>query len=324
MPLVSVIIPIYNTEIYIKRCLDSVLSQTLQNIEIICVNDCSPDNSLDILKKYNDRRMRVLNLPKNVGLGLARNEGIKIATGEYIYFLDSDDWIDNNYLEEMINNIKAQNADIIINANYVNEYENQDKKEYSNFDFLTENKIYNSKIIQRFFPPVVWARLYRTEYIKKNNFIFPYVKAGAEDIFYSPVTELPLNSVYIFKGSYYHYFQRQTSAMHQSSRGFHYIESFKMLYSFLDSKNIDMNGIKLFCAESLILDSEEKYNFTKDYLNTIEQLVLNNIDIYNDFEKFLFDIMRNTKDYNDFLTNYNANISISFIRNKMRKNLCKI
>ena len=85
-----------------------------------------------------------------------------------------------------------------------------------------------------------------------------------------------------------------------------------------------MNGIKLFCAESLILDSEEKYNFTKDYLNTIEQLVLNNIDIYNDFEKFLFDIMRNTKDYNDFLTNYNANISISFIRNKMRKNLCKI
>jgi glycosyltransferase involved in cell wall biosynthesis len=322
MPIVSVIIPIYNTEKYLSKCVNSVLSQTLKDIEIICVNDCSADKSLEVLKKFNDDRIKIINLPENRGIGTARNTAISISKGKYIYFIDSDDWIDDNYLEEMVNNIKDRN--IVINANYVLEYENQEKKEYSSFNFIDGNKEYSAKTIQRFFPPVVWARLYKTSYIKENNFIFPQVKGGAEDIFYSAATELPLNNVYIYKGSYYHYTQRETSAMKQLSRGFYYIESYKMLYDFLLKNNIDTDGTKLFCGESLILDTKEKYDYTKNYLLTIESIVNSNKEIYNEYELFLFDIMKNTTDYNDFLAKYNPNISISFLRNKMRKNVCRI
>ena len=96
MPLISVIIPVYNVEKYLRECLDSVINQTYKNLEIICVNDCSTDSSPEILEEYakKDRRIIIKKNPKNIGLGLTRNEGIKIASGEYIHCLDSDDWLE--------------------------------------------------------------------------------------------------------------------------------------------------------------------------------------------------------------------------------------
>lgn len=323
---VSVIIPIYNTAKYLKKCIESVLNQTFEDIEVICVNDCSSDDSPEILKEYSlsDNRIKIINFSENRGVSIARNEGLNIAKGEFIYFMDSDDWLDENYIEEMFGKIKAQNTDIVINANYVNEYEAQDKKEYSYFEFIKDEKEYSACLIQRLFPPVVWARMYRKSFLQKHNIIFPVIKCGAEDVYFSNICDLIKGRVYTYKGSYYHYFQHTESFTKGTARGFHYIEAFKMLYNSMLKNNISTENIKLYYIESLIIDTKEKYTFIKNYFGEIKDLVMQNFGLYNECEQFVFDIIMNTDCYNDFLSKYNPNISISFIRNRMRKNLCRI
>ena len=113
MPKVSVIIPVYNVEKYLEKCIESVINQTLKDIEIICVNDGSTDNSLDILTKYskNEPRMTIIT-QVNSGLSEARNTGIRIATGEYIGLLDSDDYVDLDFYEKLYKSAIKYNADI--------------------------------------------------------------------------------------------------------------------------------------------------------------------------------------------------------------------
>ncbi|WP_372518637.1 glycosyltransferase family 2 protein [Candidatus Ruminimicrobiellum ovillum] len=319
-PAISVIIPVFNTEKYIGNCINSIIGQTLKDIEIICVNDCSADNSLKILQDFSKRdiRIKIINLNENKGVSNARNTGMDIAQGEYIYFIDSDDWIDENYLEEMLNKIKETNSDVIINANFVKEYDNKAKKAYGTFNFLTRDfECFDSKIIQRFFPPVIWTRLYKREYLNQYNFKFPSIKCGAEDIYFAYACDLMQDKSYVFKGPYHHYFQRQTSAMHSKERGFHYFESFKLLYSFLNTHKINLDDIKLFFVESLIIDNEQKFNFIKTYLNEIKDVFYKNINIYNEQEKFLFNIMKEFPDFKDFISKYNPNISLSFLKNRM-------
>ena len=102
--LLSVIIPVYNVEPYLEQCLDSVINQTYKNLEIICINDGSTDNSLKILEKYQkkDNRIKLIN-QKNKGLSEARNAGLDVAKGEYIAFVDSDDYLELNAYEEAMN-----------------------------------------------------------------------------------------------------------------------------------------------------------------------------------------------------------------------------
>lgn len=319
-PIISVIIPVFNTEEYISNCIKSIIGQTLKNIEILCVNDCSTDNSLEILQKFakKDNRIKIIDLKENKGVSNARNTGIDLAQGEYIYLIDSDDWIDENYLEEMLKKIKETKSNVIINANFVKEYDNQNKKAYSKFSFLTKDfEKLSSKIIQKFFPPVIWTRLYKTEYLKKYNFKFPMIKCGAEDIYFAYACDLMQENLYIFKGPYYHYVQHQSSAVHLKERGFHYIESFKLLYNFLNSYNIDLNDIKLFYVESLIIDDEQKFNFVKNYLTEIEDIFNKNIIVYNEQEKFLLEIIKESPNFKYFVSKYNPNISLSFLKNKM-------
>ena len=318
-PAISVIIPVFNTEKYISNCIKSIIGQTLKDIEIICVNDCSTDNSLAILQKFakKDNRIKIIDLKENKGVSNARNIGIDIARGEYIYFIDSDDWIDENYLEQMLKKINEINSNIIINASFVSEYD-ETKKTYNKFDFLKKNiEILNSKTVQKFFPPVIWTRLYKREYINKYNFRFPIVKCGGEDIYFTCVCDLMQEKSYIFKGPYHHYRQHKTSTIHLKERGFHYIENFKLLYNFLKSHNINLNDIKLFFVESLIIDNEHKFNFVKNYLNEIENIFNKNINIYNEQERFLFRIIKESPDFKYFISKDNPNISLSFLKNKM-------
>ena len=317
---VSVIIPIYNVEKYLEQCLNSIINQTLKNIEIICVNDCSTDKSLHILKEFvlKDNRIKLINLKHNQGVSNARNIGLNLAKGEYIYLIDSDDWIDENYLETMVSKIKESNSNILINANFVNEYTDKQKKLYSKFDFLKNDfEIIKSKIVQRFFPPVIWTRLYKRTYLEKHKLRFPNIKCGAEDIYFAYACDLLQEKSYIFKGPYHHYFQHNSSAMHIKQRGYHYIESFKLLYVFLNKNNINLDGIKLFFVESLIIDTKEKFNFIKDYLSEIETIFNKNIDIYNSQEQFLFKILKSSPDFEYFISKYNPNISLSFLKYKM-------
>lgn len=126
---VSIIVPVYNVEKYLEKCLDSIINQSLKEIEIICVNDCSLDKSLDILKKYKsvDDRVIIINNETNQRAGYSRNIGVERASGEYIGFIDSDDYIDEKYFEELYSTAKKYDSDIV-NTNHVLYY-----------DFLNKN-----------------------------------------------------------------------------------------------------------------------------------------------------------------------------------------
>ena len=112
---VSVIVPVYNVEKYLRQCLDSIINQTLKEIEILCINDGSTDSSPEILKEYEekDSRIKIIN-KKNAGLSAARNQGLELAKGEYVSFIDSDDWINETFCEALYTAAKKYDSDIAI------------------------------------------------------------------------------------------------------------------------------------------------------------------------------------------------------------------
>lgn len=178
----SVIVPVYNVENYLRQCLDSIVNQTLKEIEIICVNDGSTDGSQDILYEYaqKDKRIKLIN-KKNAGLGAARNTGMKYATGEYIGFVDSDDWVDITMFEKLYNNAKHYESDLVMCPICVvdeNPKENHDYS-YFNLDCFTEDFDNSSfdycKTKDFFFRICVTAynKIYRTDFLEINKVRFP-------------------------------------------------------------------------------------------------------------------------------------------------------
>lgn len=115
IPKISIIIPVYNVEKYLRECLESCINQTLEDIEIICVDDCSPDNSIKILEEYQqkDSRIKIFRHEKNKNLGAARNTGLENATGEYVWFVDSDDYIDTKACQILYDAIKEFDVDML-------------------------------------------------------------------------------------------------------------------------------------------------------------------------------------------------------------------
>ena len=119
MPKITVIIPIYNAELYLERCIDSIVNQSFKDIELICVNDGSTDNSEQIIKKYQDNHNNIILISKkNEGVSAARNIGLEKSNSDYIYFVDADDWLSPDCLESIYNAAISSQADIIyFNAN---------------------------------------------------------------------------------------------------------------------------------------------------------------------------------------------------------------
>lgn len=111
---ISVIIPVYNTQKYIKRCIDSVINQTYKDIEIIIINDGSTDKSLIEIQRYSSlKNVKIIDLKNNIGLGASRNIGIKQSSGDYITFVDSDDWLDSNFISDNLIYLSDSENDII-------------------------------------------------------------------------------------------------------------------------------------------------------------------------------------------------------------------
>lgn len=126
---ISVIVPVYNTGRYLERCLNSIMAQSFQEIEIIIINDCSTDDSLEIIKKYinDDKRAILINKEKNEGVSSARNTGIKIATGKYVQYIDGDDWVEKDFLKNMYEFAEKENLDIVV-SDYCEDYFDGRKK----------------------------------------------------------------------------------------------------------------------------------------------------------------------------------------------------
>ena len=129
MPQISVVLPVYNVEEYLRQCLDSLANQTFEDFEVICVNDGSGDSSLSILEEYasEDERFKIIS-QENKGLSGARNTGMDYIKGKYTIFVDSDDWLELNALEKLYNKITALDSDILM---YKFRFFNQDSEQYS-------------------------------------------------------------------------------------------------------------------------------------------------------------------------------------------------
>lgn len=175
--LISVVIPVYNVEKYICRCLDSVLKQTYHNVEIILINDGSTDNSGNICKDYQKKDARITLIHQdNQGLSVARNAGIDIAKGEYITFIDSDDCIAEDYLEQLVGALEDNNADISICGNVRFQDDFQNKIPCKNFDGVIISsgrdackEIYTSKN-KRAEYVVAWGKLYKRELFLEERY----------------------------------------------------------------------------------------------------------------------------------------------------------
>ena len=190
---VSVIIPVYNTEQYLGQCLDSVIGQTLKDIEIICVDDGSWDRSPEILRWHAvaDGRIRIIR-QQNSGLGEARNSGLKAATGEYIAFLDSDDWYEPAALEKLYEQAVKDDADICMcgRINHLDRCGNEvsyltlpNKKLYPReqpFSLDRPDSLFDFSDFS------VWNKLYRRSFLEENRIRYLPVRL-AEDIHFTPV-----------------------------------------------------------------------------------------------------------------------------------------
>lgn len=181
LPLVSINIPVYKCEQYIYRCLESVKNQTYKNLEIILVNDSTPDNSVEIIEEYIKEHVqlniKLIHHKENSGLSLVRNTGINHSTGEFIFFLDSDDDIESNCIELLVNNQKQTNSKMVIAQNrWINTFDQTTK----DFGFPTRSKlkIYNSNsgifkaYCEGMFPITSWNKLINREFIVKNKIFF--------------------------------------------------------------------------------------------------------------------------------------------------------
>ncbi|MFV0156677.1 glycosyltransferase [Empedobacter falsenii] len=180
-PLVSINIPVYKCEKCIIRCLESVKSQTYPNIEIILVNDCTPDNSVKLIEDFvkNNPQLdtKLYHHETNQGLSVVRNTGIDKSKGKYIYFLDSDDDITSNCIEKLVENVLINNTQMVIAQNrWINTFD-QSVKDFG-FPTRSKLKIYdsNSSIFKAYcskmFPITSWNKLIDLEFIKRNNIYF--------------------------------------------------------------------------------------------------------------------------------------------------------
>ena len=170
---ISIIVPVYNSEKYLSRCIDSILNQTMKDFELILINDGSTDNSLSILKNYElkDSRIRVID-QKNVGVSKTRNKGIKLANGDYITFIDNDDTIKSDYLEKFLSFIG--DYDMVIGG-----YQRVD----SNGNIISEFRLKDSLWAKyTFITP--WARIYKKKFLIDNNIKFLTSPIG-EDVYFN-------------------------------------------------------------------------------------------------------------------------------------------
>lgn len=167
---ISVIIPVYNSSTYLRKCLDSVVNQTLKDIEIIVINDGSTDDSKNIIEEYTVKYKNIIFIDQeNKGIGKTRNIGIKKATGEYITFVDSDDYIKENMLEEYYKYAKKHNFDLVIGS-YIKKINNKEII-FENNKFKTGNVKTTPQILYLIeYGP--WAKLYKREMLINNNIYF--------------------------------------------------------------------------------------------------------------------------------------------------------
>ncbi len=231
-PKVSIIVPIYNVDKYLSRCLDSILNQSIKEIEVIAVNDGSTDRSYEILLDYqkSDPRLKVIN-KKNGGVSAARNTGLEHVSGEYIGFVDPDDWIDKHMYEELYKTAQFEEADVVM-CSYIREFGGHSKEKQFHMPEQVKftGEEVHKKILRRLIGPLgdevrnpelldswgtVWSKLYKANLILENKIVFTdlhEIGTNEDSLFNIEVMYLSQNFVFINK-YFYHYWRENSTSL---------------------------------------------------------------------------------------------------------------
>lgn len=245
---ISVVVPIYNVEQYLRRCLDSIVQQTYQNLEIILVNDGSLDDSDKIMQTYAEKDTRIKCIDKiNGGLSDARNVGMQHASGEYIIFIDSDDYIDFVMIESLYNQIEKEQADVSI-CNIMNEYTTKQTPQCANTDLYFvcgQEQFLAEYLLGEKIPGSICNKLIKMEIAKQ--LLFPKGKIY-EDAFYQYDLMQIAQKYVVNTKPYYHYFHRANSITTTpfKERDLVYIEIYQKFYDFIMVNYLSLKEIAFF------------------------------------------------------------------------------
>lgn len=273
---ISIIVPIYNVEQYLKRCINSLINQTYQNIEILLVDDCSTDKGAIIAKKYAEKFpciCRFIQREKNGGLSAARNTGIRESTGEWLTFVDSDDWVDKDYLSIMYKTAQQDEADIVM-SNVYYYYSKNNYKEVCPFGNLTTKSSHKEKIaLCRSYAA---SRLFKKRLFIEKKILFPEDIWRSEDI----ATIIPIlcstEKISLVKQPLYYYFQRMSSLSNKNDKSIDisfYPKAIERMLQLSDSKfkkELEFRAIsELMYGMVMIMIRSEKSN--KEICNHINK-----------------------------------------------------
>jgi len=281
--LVSIVIPMYNVENYINKCVDTIINQTYKNLEIILIDDGSPDNCGDIADNYAELDCRIKVVHKiNGGLSDARNVGLQIATGEYVFFVDSDDYVEADMIESVLGKAIDSEADVVLFSFYneiVDKNENIIKK---------EAVIFNPKESSSMISIIgyVWNKLYKTAYIKLNTFSFQKGLSLVEDIVFNEEVMIGANKIEYINKPFYHYVSRERLTLvkkyHKNSYDLHKIGfrsrenvMFKLCGTNQKTQEVvassHINGIRYCCSNMFYyknnLTLKSKYRYIENMLD---------------------------------------------------------
>lgn len=313
---VSVIIPIYNPGDAIINSLNSVISQDLKEMEIICINDGSTDNSKDILEEYakRDSRLKIIE-QENLGAGSARNKGIETAKGEYILFLDSDDWIEENTCELLYYFAKKYNTDLILFDSLI--HNDESIKELKFLDENFEEKIFDyTQIKDKIFDSylgVIWNKFYKTQFLKENNINFPTHKIFNDVEFHVKTMTLAGKIIYS-NNIFYHYNNTSHFSLQKEYVGSKHSIIFcdviigvkKFLNSTQMMNNLKEEFINYFLSELQIklyhIDRKYKSEYFLKIKEIFEEIDIDNSDLDKKNSLFYKKLMKSNS-YDEFIEN---------------------
>ena len=349
---VSVIVPVYNVELYLRECLDSIINQTLKEIEIICIDDCSSDNSYGILEEYSkkDNRIIIFRNQENMSAGPSRNIGIRVSQGEYITFVDSDDFLDKNYYELLYNTAKEYDSDIVNTSNILRYNNGEISYYYCNVHrFLTDDDKkkglfikFNSNITlenflldnKEMFTTNPVNKIYSRDFLIKNNLFFmENTKLGVSEdadfilrlLMHSPSISFNNNAIYYYRctpnsslnSARHNYLSGINSIEHMNNSIYYAKEYFKDMLNIVYVKAWH-HPLYLFS----ILDEENKEKFY-EYLHRFANTIYLDISFLfssheqNQYHEYI--LIRFNKTYNDYLlskyiiSNYNYKRDIDLL-----------
>lgn len=306
---VSVIVPVYNVENYLKEALESIVNQTLQDIEIICINDGSKDNSKNILDDFqkHDERISVISRV-NRGYGSACNTGLKLAKGEYIAIMEPDDFISENMYQDLYNLACAYNADIVKSPFF--EYRDGCEPQKINWDnqYFMPSEVFTLKQHPQFmyFHPSIWSCIFKTEFLHKNKISFKEAKgAGWVDNPFQVQTFNLAERIVYTNNAYYHYRLTNPTSSSNIVNITNPFDRSDEIHAFLSKKNIKDENIlahlykrELGYVETVLGGiSEDLFDYASEKISAMtkrmDESVMRNNKHVTDYEKYVYESCKN-------------------------------